>query len=211
MAGASLIHLLQENARKLAYAAAFLIAAATYLAYSKGLALTPDIMRAYGFLSFSFISLALAVTPFLMLFPSFPFNAALYMSRRALGVSAFVFAFLHYAIQGALYFKWNPLYFLPLIGGEGMLTGVAALAMLFLLAATSFDFAVRKMGKHWFTLQKLVYLAYPAIIAHALFLGSDFGEGINAYSGSFLLVAAATVILEAARIFIRFSKKHARV
>jgi len=85
--------------------------------------------------------------------------------------------------------------------------GVASLAALFLLAATSTDYAVKKMGRKWFTLHKLVYLAYPLIIAHAYSIGTDFGKsGLNAYSGSFLIIAAATLLLEAARAYVSFSK-----
>lgn len=191
---------LQKNARRMTYAAAFLLACATLFLYPKSMGANGDVVRAFGYLSFTFMSLSLAVSPIRALFPAFKYNAALYMARRALGVSAFVFASLHYAINSLAFYKGDPLYFAPSLGDAGTLIGVASLAMLFPLAATSFDFAVRKMGQSWFMLHKLAYLAYPAIIAHAYLAGSDFG-GMNAYSGSFLLIASATLLLEAARLW----------
>lgn len=200
---------LQKHARKLVYASAILIALLTFLAYSKGGALTADVSNACGFLAFSFISMSLAVTPVRILFPAFSGNAALYMARRALGVSGFVFALLHYAVPVLASLNGNFGYFLPMLGNFGIAAGAAALALLFPVAATSFDFAVKRMGRGWFTVHKLVYLIYPLIIAHAYTIGVDFaGKGINVYSGSFLLIAAATLLLEAARVWRHFSKKN---
>lgn len=199
---------LQKRARAIVYAAAFIVALCTFAAYSNNWKPTTNVQNAFGYLAFSFISLSLAVTPLRILFPAFQYNAAVYMARRALGVSGFVFAFLHFAVPAIVFFKLNFLYFMPSLGEAGTAAGIAALAMLFLLAATSFDFAVKRLGKRWFALHKLVYLAYPLIIAHAYLLGADFGS-INAYSGSFMLIAAATVLLEAARLWKHFSKKKA--
>lgn len=193
---------LAKHARGTVYAAAFAIAAATWLAFADGAMFTDEAASAYGYLAFICVSLALAVSPLRALFPSFKYNVALYMARRALGVSGFVFAFLHYAAQPIMYYDWDFAFFLSASGEYGFWVGVgaAALGALFLLAATSFDYAVARMGRRWLLLHRLVYLAYPAIILHAYFLGSSFSGGkIGAYSGTFLLVAAATLILEAAR------------
>ncbi|MFA5929841.1 MAG: ferric reductase-like transmembrane domain-containing protein [Candidatus Micrarchaeia archaeon] len=199
---------LQKNARKLVYAIAFIIACATFVAFSKNGNATLDTANAFGFLAFSAISLALAASPVRALFPAWKYNAAYYRARRALGVSGFVFAFLHYFIQPFLFYKGDVAFFLSAAGEAGtwLWVGVAALAMLFLLAATSTDYAVRKMGKRWFTLQKLTYLVYPIIILHASQIGFDFGRGLNAYSGSFFAIAASTLLLEAARAYVSFSK-----
>ncbi|MFA6214441.1 MAG: ferric reductase-like transmembrane domain-containing protein [Candidatus Micrarchaeia archaeon] len=201
---------LQKNARMLVYAAAFIIACAAWLMYAKGFEVTPGASSAFGFLAFSFISLALAASPIRALFPAWRYNAAYYMARRALGVSGFVFAFLHYAAHPILYFNGDFAFFLSATGDYALWVwaGVAALAALFLLAATSTDWAVGKMGRRWFALQKLVYLAYPLIIAHAYSIGANFsGRGMNLFSGAFLAIAAATVLLEAARAYAVFRKK----
>ena len=203
---------LLKNARKIVYALAFAIACATIAVHAKDWNTTTSMSDAFGYLSFSFISLALAVSPIRALFPAWRYNASLYMARRALGVSSFVFAALHYAMNPMLFYRGSLDMFLANSGyGIWVWAGIAAIAVLFLLAATSMDYAVRKLGRRWFTLQKLVYLAYPLIIAHAYTIGIDFiGGQLDIYSGSFLLIAAATVLLEAARIYVSLAKKAAK-
>ena len=197
--------LVQKNARRLAYAAALALALAAFAANTGG---SSGLSQAYGYLSFSFLCLSLAVSPVRVLFPSFKYNAALYIARRALGVAAFVFAFLHFALHSFSFYKGSLQYFPPDLERFGMALGAIALAVFFALAATSFDFAVKKLGRRWFSLHKLTYLAYLAIIAHACLEGSHFGS-LNPYSGSFLLLAAATLLLEAARLWKRRAAKPA--
>ncbi|NUN11714.1 ferric reductase-like transmembrane domain-containing protein [Candidatus Micrarchaeota archaeon] len=162
-----------------------------------------------GYLSFAFISASLMVTPLRIVFPKFPFNSSLVYARRAIGVSGFVFGLMHYLIQLNVWFNWD----LSLVLSFNDATGYAlsasliALFFLFLLAATSFDFFVKKLGKNWFTLHKLVYLAYPLIIYHAWRVGSDFQSG-NLFSISFMFIAFITLILEALRLWkTKFEKK----
>ena len=190
-----------KKGRLAVYAAAFaLLLLAIALSLGQSAIDTTRLANYSGFLSFSFISIALLITPIRKIFPQFGPNASLYYARRAVGVSAFGFALAHFALQFVFLFGMK----VGLLGNA--LTGLAALAILFALGITSTDYAVRKMGRNWFRLQRLAYLAYPLIIIHAIQVGLDF-RNANAFSVSFLAIAAITVAFEVARVAKTISAK----
>jgi len=192
---------LLKRARTATYLAALaLLAVTAFLASNANGMNYAQLANNSGFLAFTFLCLALAVTPIRKLWPAFSLNPSLYRSRRALGVTAFGFALVHAALQSGVQYGVSVERFLFVASGNGVFFGVIAFAMLLVLASISTDWAVRKMGAKWFTVQKLAYLAYPLIFLHAITAGSDFAR-INAYSASFVLVAALTLLLEAARVY----------
>lgn len=109
------------------------------------------------------LALSLACTPLNTLFG---LRQAL-TARRALGVYAFLFAFTHFLIfiwidYG---FNWTFIY-QDLADKLYIFVGLAALTILTLLAATSFQWWMKKLGKRWKKLHRLVYLAAPLVILH---------------------------------------------
>jgi methionine sulfoxide reductase heme-binding subunit len=94
--------------------------------------------------------------------------------RRALGLYSFVYLALHlwaYAVlENALDFNliWRDL-------GErrSMSVGLVAFLLLIPLALTSTRGWQRRLGRHWRTLHRLVYLAVPLGIWHYLWLDRD--------------------------------------
>ena len=119
-------------------------------------------------------------------------------ARRAIGVSAFLFALLHAAFSffgnlggfGAIgtlpdAFKWS------LIGG------LVALVFLALMAATSFDKVVRFMTyRKWKWLQRLGYVAGVLVILHVWSIGSHL-----AYSGYQIAAFIALIALFGLELF----------
>lgn len=95
-------------------------------------------------------------------------------ARRAIGVSCFFFASLHASLA-----------FFGLLGGFPGLRflgtnyivsaslGFAALCILSLMTATSFDSAVSYLGKRWKMIHRLVYAAGILIIIHFLAVGGS--------------------------------------
>ncbi|MBS3061687.1 MAG: ferric reductase-like transmembrane domain-containing protein [Candidatus Diapherotrites archaeon] len=154
-----------------------------------------------GILSFIFISLALSVTPIRTLFPAFVFNGTIFFARRAIGVSSFAFAALHFSLQFVFFFgsSLDALFLFNQNASNAIFFGIVSALILFFMTITSTDWAVAKLGKNWFLLHRFVYLAYPLIILHAVLIGSDFTR-LSFLSGVFLLAAALTIILEAARL-----------
>ncbi len=202
---------LVQKARIVVYLIALLLIAVVWFSFSKNGSANMPMSNAFGYLAFTFLSLALIVTPIRTIWPRFELNSSLYMARRAIGVSAFVFAVFHYITQLSVNFNNDvPALFSLMFSAAGtwLLVGYIALVILFILFATSFDFAVKKLGNHWFTLHKLVYLAYLFIFLHAYRIGVDFANGmLNAYSGSFIAIAIITLILEAVRLYVVFTRK----
>lgn len=107
----------------------------------------------------------MAVTPLRRIFPKSDLVKALAYRRREIGVSVFVYALLHFLV------------YLPYIGSVSafldefnklfILSGLLALVVLAVLAATSNNWAVRSLGgKSWKRLHLLVYLALALVIYH---------------------------------------------
>lgn len=107
--------------------------------------------------------LSLACTPLNSLFG---FRAALKV-RRALGLYSFLYAAIHFTIFLALdyQFDWR-LIGQTILEKRFILVGATALLILAALAATSFDWFKKRMGKRWKTLHRLVYLAGGLVILH---------------------------------------------
>jgi sulfoxide reductase heme-binding subunit YedZ len=96
--------------------------------------------------------------------------------RRALGLYAFMYACVHvYLFVGANFgFQWN------FIASEFtqkyyLWAGLPAFVILLALAATSFRWAMKRMGKNWTRLHRYIYLAAVLLALHlALVIKGDF-------------------------------------
>ena len=107
--------------------------------------------------------LSLACTPLNTLFG---FRQALTV-RRALGLYAFLFAATHFMIFIWIDYGLNLEFLLADISDKlYIFIGLTALIMLTLLAATSFKWWMKRLGKRWKSLHKLVYLAAPLVVLH---------------------------------------------
>lgn len=95
-------------------------------------------------------------------------------ARRAIGVSTFYFAMLHFVIA-----FWGQLgglgqvQYLPSVFVWTLLAGLGGLAVLFLLASTSFDAVVKFMTyRKWKWLHRLVYVGSILVLIHVWVLGT---------------------------------------
>lgn len=87
--------------------------------------------------------------------------------RRTLGLYAFLFAAAHFAIFIWIDYGFNWEFIrLEIIDKRFILVGAAALLILTLLAATSFQWWMKRLGKRWKWLHRLVYLAAPLVVLH---------------------------------------------
>ena len=123
----------------------------------------------YAALAFVFLYIALLIRPLYVAFPHLPYEHVAFVSRRALGISAFCFALLH------AYFG-----FFGFVGGfEGLpywshyfagslLCGLLALCLLAIATATSFPFLLRHMGRYRTSLQRCIYVAGILILVHGV-------------------------------------------
>ena len=126
---------------------------------------TATITFATGLATLRLLTLSLAITPLRKLFPRLSW---LIKFRRLLGLFAFFYASLHLLTYVALYAGFDVNTMATDIAKRRFITvGVAAWLLLLPLAATSTNWAIRKLGgKRWSRLHKLVYVAAVLGVVH---------------------------------------------
>jgi methionine sulfoxide reductase heme-binding subunit len=155
----------------------------------------------YAFLALGFLYLALLCTPLYTVFPKIPGKVIYIRARRAIGVSAFLFAALHASFN----------FFGTLGGFEGLsflagrhltavILGITVLFILTLMAITSIDFAVKKMARWWKVLHRFVYLAGVLIIFHAAILGSHFADFRDPVAVFWFVLLIILLLLQSIRL-----------
>ena len=119
---------------------------------------TAKITFATGSTTLNLLTITLAITPVRRLLPRLSW---LIKFRRLLGLFAFFYATLHLLTYVALYAGFDVNAMIADIEKRRFITmGVAAWLLLLPLAATSTNWAIRKLGgKRWSWLHKLVYVA----------------------------------------------------
>ncbi len=116
-----------------------------------------------GFAAITILVLSVATTPLRTVFnwrePS--------KHRRALGLYAFFYAALHVIIFTAIDYGFNlNLLVEATFEKRYTLVGSITFVLLLLLAITSFKWWMKKLGKNWKRLHKLVYLIAPLAVLH---------------------------------------------
>ena len=126
---------------------------------------TAHITFTTGYTTLMLLTITLAITPVRRLIPSLTWIVRL---RRLLGLFAFFYATVHLLTYVALYAGFDVNTMLADIAKRRFITmGVAAWLLLLPLAATSTNWAIRKLGgKRWNRLHKLVYLAAICGVIH---------------------------------------------
>jgi len=116
-----------------------------------------------GFTALSFLAASLACTPLSFLF-GFKF---LLTRRKALGNYGFLYAALHLLTFVILDYGLN---FSAIWGDVGtkayIIIGAAAFLLLLPVAFTSFSYWMKRLGKNWKRLHRLVYLISPLVVLH---------------------------------------------
>lgn len=154
-----------------------------------------------GFLATVCLYLALVASPLYAAFPGLPSRAAHLSARRALGVSCFAFALAHTWISFFdLLAGWRGIDFLTRAHLDDLLRSTAALLILGLLAFTSTDWALARLGHGWKLLHRLVYVAALLVLVHLYAVGSHYVGGATAASVATVLLVGLLVTLEGNRI-----------
>lgn len=136
--------------------------------------------------------ITLALTPLqrILMWPK------LALIRRMLGVTTFIYAFTHLSLY-AVNEKLDLVFVASEIVKRIYLTiGFTALIGLSLLAATSTDWAVRKLGRNWKRLHLIVYgLAVLALLHYFIQSKIDVSQAVL-WSGFFILLMAYRVAMK---------------
>jgi methionine sulfoxide reductase heme-binding subunit len=169
------------------------------------------LVQVYAFSALFFLYTSLLVTPLYIALPKLPGKALAIKGRRATGLTAFVFVVLH--ASTAFYYSLGGFVGIQALAGSlrlAFFAGLLAAIVLLLLAATSSDEMVKRLGKRWKPLHRLVYIAAYLILFHASVLGSHF---LAKTWQSYLVYSLVTVLLclEAYRFNLFLVKKEPRL
>lgn len=137
----------------------------TWAFFSGNLTVNPiqAVVQRTGKFALIFLVLSLACTPLNTLSGYSPVLKA----RRTLGLYAFFFATIHYLSVIGLDYGFNLALVLAEIGEKPYIwLGFSALLILTALAATSFRWWMKRLGKNWKRLHRFVYLAAGLVVVH---------------------------------------------
>lgn len=141
-----------------------------------------------GQLSIWLLLLALAISPLRRFAGSAGWLIALARQRRGIGVASFGYALLH--TLAYVEYKWGA----GLIMLEAMRPGLAsawlALLLMLVLALSSNDYSVRRLGRRWKTLHQSVYLAAALSFLHWFLSSIDLWSAALALGILLILVLA---------------------
>jgi sulfoxide reductase heme-binding subunit YedZ len=131
------------------------------------------VLHHWGLLACLLLATVLTFSPLRVLWPRGGVALALNRHRRLVGVGAFVYALLHFAVH--VLYQYDGTYdgTMAQLARElpkpFQLTGLVALVILLVLTITSLHVAVRWLGgKTWKNLHRLVYLAAALAVYHQI-------------------------------------------
>ncbi|HEY0790482.1 MAG TPA: ferric reductase-like transmembrane domain-containing protein [Chthoniobacterales bacterium] len=111
----------------------------------------------------------LALTPLRVLFAQSRIVNALNRHRRYIGVSACIYGLLHFTCH--ILYQGDVEDVLRSFAKPFIWFGLAGLTILIILAATSNNWSMRKLGKKWKRLHRLAYVAAAVLIYHQSIAG----------------------------------------
>jgi len=141
-----------------------------------------------GFTAITFLVLSLACTPL-----AFLGWKELTQRRKALGNYGFMYAAIHVTIFVAVDYGLNLNAILRDVGKKPyIIIGATAFLLLLPLAVTSFNYWMKRLGKNWKRLHKLVYFISPLVVIH--FFMARKGDFLNLKGDVFQPLLYAVVI-----------------
>lgn len=145
-----------------------------------------------GLFAITFLVLSLACTP---LNTYFGLRAAIKV-RRSLGLYTFMYALIHLSIFAILDYQLDFSLINEIVFEKPYaFVGFLSFLILLTLAFTSFKFWMKKLGKHWKMLHRLVYLAGILVVIHFLWAVKGNLASLSGDIMAPLLYGLAVVIL----------------
>lgn len=160
-------------------------------------ALAPDPGKAIvlftGSWALRFLIVTLAITPLKRITGA----SVLLRYRRMMGLYVWFYASLHLLAVMTYLLGWSWAIFLEeFIQRPYMALGIIAWLLLVPLGLTSNRWMIKKLGQHWKSLHKLIYLIAVLVCGHFIWLvRSDFGEAL-----SYTVVVAVLLLFRLTRV-----------
>ncbi|MEM5878588.1 MAG: ferric reductase-like transmembrane domain-containing protein [Candidatus Aenigmatarchaeota archaeon] len=124
----------------------------------------------FGFLSLLSIIFVISI-PVLVKMKNTKFTTFLMAERRWIGIYTFFLALTHMLLVYNFFFGWDINKLLNHPNKVFLFLGSLALVILALLAITSNNYSVKKLGKNWKKLHALIYLALLFVLIHSFRIG----------------------------------------
>ena len=170
------VNLILNILGKKIFALAFVVGVGIWLlvipAFSGDLGANPveKLLHQSGEIAIWTLGAVLSLSPLRVLFPRSRFVNALNRHRRMIGVSACVYGLFHFAFH--LLYEGDAQAVARSFSKPFIWFGLAGLSILVILAATSNNFSIRKLGgKNWKRLHRLAYAAAALLIYHQSIAG----------------------------------------
>jgi sulfoxide reductase heme-binding subunit YedZ len=162
-------------------------------AFTGGLGANPPekLLHRSGEIAIWMLGAVLALTPLRVVFPDSRLVGALNRHRRMIGVTSCIYGLLHFSSH--LLYEGNVESILRSFSKPFIWFGLAGLTILVVLALTSNQWSMRKLGKSWKPLHRLAYVAAALLIYHQAIAGKG-----HWHVARWLLLAL--VVLELARV-----------
>jgi sulfoxide reductase heme-binding subunit YedZ len=152
-----------------------------------------------GFTACVLLATVLCFSPLRILFPGSGAALALNRHRRLVGVSAFIYGVLHFTMH--LLYEGGFGVLATDITTPFMVIGMATLAILTALAATSSNLAIRLMGgRNWKRLHRLAYVAAGLAAWHQ-------AEARKLFPMQVVWIFGPVALLQAARVWRNLSRR----
>ena len=132
----------------------------------------------FGLWALGLLLASLIIGPLFAVVPRLPLRSPIMYGRRALGIVSFIFAVIHVGcyLWPLLGTQWFQLFTPGLIWVAGLVIGLFAFTDMALLAFTSTDRSVKRLGgRAWKRIHRTVYYLLIAVLVHAVLVGADFG------------------------------------
>jgi len=163
------------------------------VSYMIGKSTFDSMMHTTGEFGGRFLVITLIATPLSIIFPKTKLGDWLIRNRRYFGVAAFFYTFAHtvaYVLETTIGEVAKALFDI------GMITGWLAFFIFIPLAITSTNSAVKKLGKKWKNLHRLVYLAAILTFAHWALIHNHWKPALVHFAPIIMLhIIAAFVLL----------------
>ncbi|MFC2142860.1 ferric reductase-like transmembrane domain-containing protein [Candidatus Aenigmatarchaeota archaeon] len=124
----------------------------------------------FGFISLIGIIFVLFIPLFLKIKQN-NFTSVLMGNRRWIGIYVFIFALIHLVIVYNFFFNWD---IVNAISNPYRAIGSIAFLVLLIMAITSNNTAMKKLGKNWKRIQYFIYAVLIITIFHAFNIGVIF-------------------------------------
>jgi sulfoxide reductase heme-binding subunit YedZ len=157
------------------------------------------VLHHLGFVACILLATVLSFSPLRVLWPKWGVAQALNRHRRLVGVAVFVYAALHLithlVYEGGLELAAVPAILRAAVEKPFQLTGLIAFMILLVLAATSWNAAIKWLGgKLWKNIHRLIYVAAALAVYHQ-------ADARKLFPMQVVYIFAPLVILEIARIW----------